>query len=52
MKNKRIILNLTGSLILATGLYNIHAVSDVTEGGVLGLTLLLKHFFDISHALS
>ena len=52
MKNKRIILNLTGSLILATGLYNIHAVADVTEGGVLGLTLLLKHFFDISPALS
>lgn len=51
-KHKRILLNLTGSLILATGLYNIHAVSDVTEGGVLGLTLLLKHFFDISPALS
>lgn len=51
-KHKRILLNLTGSLILATGLYNIHAVSDVTEGGVLGLTLLFKHFFDISPALS
>lgn len=51
-KSKRIILNLIGSFILAAGLYNIHAVADVTEGGVLGLTLLLKHYFDISPALS
>ena len=43
---------LAGSIIQAIGIYNIHALSGVTEGGVLGLTLLLKHWFDISPALS
>ena len=43
---------LIGSIIQAIGIYNIHAVSSVTEGGVLGLTLLLKHWFDISPAIS
>lgn len=36
----------------AFGIYNIHAVSDVTEGGVLGATLLLHHWFSISPAYS
>ena len=39
-----------GSGILAFGLYNVHALSGVTEGGVLGLTLLLDHWFGISPA--
>ncbi len=46
------ILALLGSAILAFGLYNVHAFSGVTEGGVLGLTLFLHHFFDISPSLS
>jgi uncharacterized membrane-anchored protein YitT (DUF2179 family) len=37
---------------LAFGLYNVHAVSGVTEGGTLGLTLLLWQWFDISPALT
>lgn len=41
-----------GSFILAFGLYNVHALSGVTEGGILGLTLLLHHWFDISPAVS
>lgn len=41
-----------GSVIQAVGIYNIHALSNVTEGGVLGLTLLLRHWFGISPALS
>jgi len=45
-------LALLGSAILAFGLYNVHAFSSVTEGGVLGMTLLLYHYFDISPALS
>ena len=49
---KRCLLCVVGSLILAFGLYNIHAQSAVTEGGVLGLTLLLKHWFGISPAIS
>ena len=36
----------------AFGIYNIHAVADVTEGGVLGATLLLHHWFGISPAIS
>ena len=43
---------LAGSIIQAIGIYNIHALSGVTEGGVLGLTLLLKHWFDISPAIT
>lgn len=43
---------LTGSAILAFGLYNVHGVSDITEGGVLGLTLLLKHWAGISPAVT
>ena len=40
------------SAMLAFGLYNIHSLSDVTEGGILGLTLLLEHWFDISPSIS
>ena len=43
---------LISSALLAFGLYNIHSFSDVTEGGVLGLTLLLEHRFDISPSFS
>ena len=43
---------LIGSLIQAIGIYNIHALSNVTEGGVLGMTLLLQHWFYISPAFS
>lgn len=46
------IVSILGSAILAFGLYNIHSVSGVTEGGMLGLTLLLQHWFDISPSLS
>ena len=43
---------LLGGAILAFGLYHIHAQSGVTEGGQLGLTLLLHHWWNISPALS
>lgn len=43
---------LSGSVIQAIGIYNIHSLADVTEGGVLGLTLLLQHWFQISPAIS
>ena len=48
----RSLLSLLGSAILAFGLYHIHSQSGVTEGGVLGMTLLLQHWFQISPALS
>ena len=49
---KRCCTALLGSMILAFGLYHVHALSGVTEGGQLGLTLLLHHWFQISPALS
>ena len=41
-----------GSAILAFGLFNIHSFSGVTEGGTLGLTLLLDHWLHVSPAVS
>ena len=49
---RRCLTALCGSAILAFGLLNIHSISGVTEGGVLGLTLLLHHRFGLSPAIS
>ena len=49
---RRILISLLGSAILAFGLYHVHSFSGVTEGGILGLTLLLDHWFSISPSLS
>ena len=49
---KSVAVTLLGSTILAFGLYHIHAFSGVTEGGQLGLSLLLQHWFHISPALT
>lgn len=43
---------LLGSLILTFGLFNVHSQCEITEGGVLGMTLLLHHWFDISPGIS
>lgn len=48
----RIALALLGAFIQAMGLCNIHAFANVTEGGVLGATLLIGHWFAVSPALS
>lgn len=45
-------MSILGSAILAFGLYQIHSFSGVTEGGVLGMTLLLHHWLGISPAVS
>lgn len=51
MPNKRnILFSLLGSGILAFGIYHVHAISGVTEGGTLGLTLLLEHWLGLSPA--
>lgn len=52
LKKKNCIVIVISSVFLAFGLYHVHAQADVTEGGVLGMTLLLDHWFDISPALS
>lgn len=40
------------SAFQAFGMYHIHAVADITEGGVLGATLLLEFWLRISPAVS
>lgn len=40
------------SAFQAFGICHIHAMADVTEGGVLGATLLLQHWLGISPAVS
>ena len=56
MKNRRELFRyaqlLLGSAILAFGLFNVHSQSRITEGGVLGTTLLLQHWFGISPSVS
>lgn len=49
---RRALLVILGNAVLAFGLYNIHAVAGITEGGVLGLMLLLNKHFSISPARS
>lgn len=40
------------SAFQAFGIYHVHNLADVTEGGVLGLTLLLEHWLHISPAIT
>ena len=49
---KKCAITLLGSFILAFGLYHVHSISGVTEGGVLGATLLLEYWTGISPALT
>lgn len=43
---------LLGAAILAFGLFNIHSQSHITEGGVLGMTLLLQHWLRLSPSVT
>lgn len=43
---------LLGAAILSFGLFNVHSQSGVTEGGILGTTLLIQHWFGISPGVS
>ncbi len=40
-----------GSALISFGLYNVHQQTNITEGGILGLTLLLHHWFGISPSI-
>lgn len=40
------------SVFQAFGMYHIHALADITEGGVLGATLLAQYWLRLSPALS
>ena len=52
LKLSNCIVIMLASLFQAFGIYNVHSLSNVTEGGVLGATLLIQHWFHISPALS
>ncbi len=41
-----------GTGILSFGLFNIHSQCRITEGGVLGMILLLHHWFKISPSIT
>lgn len=49
---ERIGLILLGSAILAFGVYNFYYLNNITEGGVLGILLLLKNLFNIQPAIA
>lgn len=46
------IISFLSAAFLAFGMYNIHSISGITEGGVLGAVLLIRHWLHISPALS
>jgi len=52
LKFKFCLMAFFASAFQAFGIYNIHAVADITEGGVLGAVLLLEYWFHISPAIS
>ncbi len=43
----RVLIILLGTAVLSFGIYNIHRQTGVTEGGVLGMILLVNHWFGI-----
>ena len=43
---------LLGAAILSFGLFNVHSQSRITEGGVLGMTLLVQHWLHISPSVT
>lgn len=51
LKLRYCVISIIGSGILAFGFYNVHSFSGVTEGGVLGMTLLLNRLTNISVAI-
>ncbi len=47
---KSVLVIVLAAAIIVFGVYNVHEISDITEGGILGLDLLLEHWFGISPA--
>ena len=46
------VIAVASSAVVAFGLYNVHSFANITEGGVLGLTLLLNYWFGVSPAVT
>lgn len=47
---KKILLLLLGAMICTFGIHNIHQRTNITEGGVIGLMLLIEHWLKFSPA--
>ena len=52
LKLSNCIVAFLASALQSFGMYNIHALSGVTEGGIFGLILLLDHWLGISPAIT
>ena len=48
---KKILCIVLGAAITTFGIHNIHQQVGITEGGIMGLMLLLHHWFGLSPAL-
>lgn len=48
---KRIFSIIIGSAIFTFGIHNIHSRVDITEGGIIGLMLLIEHWTGLSPAV-
>ncbi len=47
---KKILLLLLGAMICSFGIHNIHQRTNITEGGIIGLMLLIEHWLEFSPA--
>ena len=47
---KRVLLIALGAMICTFGIHNIHQRTDITEGGMIGLMLLVEHWLNLSPA--
>ena len=47
---KKLLLIVTGAMICSFGIHNIRQRTNITEGGIIGLMLLIEHWFQISPA--
>ena len=47
---KKILLLIAGAMICSFGIHNIHQRTGITEGGIIGLMLLVEHWLNISPA--
>ena len=50
LTTKKVLLLLLGAMICSFGIHNIHQRTNITEGGIIGLMLLIEHWFHISPA--
>lgn len=47
---KKVLIMILGAMICSFGIHNIHSRTGITEGGIIGLMLLIEHWLKISPA--